>query len=269
VADDRPSPIIRSTVTLECGAAADGRQLPAVDALIDTPASPTGRVILFHGFGRGPGALDLLADALVASGLWVLRPHLKSRPIKGGMNDVDLMAAVALAAARVAPEVGPLSLVAHSAGGAVGMRGAQALIAAGIEIKGLVLLDANGSIEKIMDPALASLASAQVPVRTVAAAPGRCNRQAQIADWLAAGVDGFAGVRMRSGMHCDAEDAKADRTCRLLCGGTPDPANAAVLRVLTVGWTRGWVDGQEDVDLLPGGRRLQVWEDLDVIEVMA
>jgi len=135
-------------------------------------------------------------------------------------------------------------------------------------VEGVVLLDANGNVEQIMQPALDALREAGVPVRTVAAAAGRCNKKAQIARWLGDQDLGFAGVQLTSGMHCDAEDDKADLTCRLLCGGAVDPRNAAVLRALVVGWVRGWIAGQDDADLLPGGRRLQVWQDLDVIQLI-
>jgi len=260
--------ITHSSVRLPLAPADDGRALGEITALIDTPEEPHGRVLLFHGFGRGPDALDALALAIAQAGIWVMRPHLRSRPAKGGLNDRDLMAAVGFAAAAFEPDAGPLVIVAHSAGGAVGMRAAQRLLAAGVRLEGVVLLDANGNVEQIMQPALDALREAGVPVRTVAAAAGRCNKKAQIARWLGDQDLGFAGVQLTSGMHCDAEDDKADLTCRLLCGGAVNPRNAAVLRALVVGWVRGWIAGQDDADLLPGGRRLQVWQDLDVIQLI-
>lgn len=261
-------PTTRTSVRLPLAPAADGRTLPEVDAFIDAPAEPRGRVILFHGFGRGPAALDRLAEHLAAAGLWVMRPHLRSKPAKGGMNDRDVMTSLGFAAAACAPEAGPLAIVGHSAGGAVAMQAAGALVEAGVELKGVVLVDSNGSIPTIMDPSLRTLSSAGVPVRTVAAAPGRCNRKAQIARWLGEQDLGFVGVGLTTGMHCDAEDEKADLACRVLCGGSVDPANAAIVRALTTGWTVGWIDGTDNPDLLPGGRRLQAWVDLGVIHVI-
>jgi len=262
-----PPVVHRSTVTMPLPTASDGRPLGEVRALIDEPDEPVGRILLLHGFGRGPAALDRLAYALARDGFWVMRPHLRSRPGKRGISDLEVMSALGFAVAAWRPTAGPLVVVGHSAGGAVAMRAAAQLVEGGATVHGVVLLDSNGNIERIMEPALTTLTRAGVPVRTVAAAPGPCNRQGQIVRWLAEQDLGFAGV-LTSGTHCDAEDDKADATCRLLCGGAVNPADAAVLRALVVGWSRAWIRGTEDADLLPGGRRLQVWEDLDVIQVI-
>lgn len=268
MSEDLQPVVHRSTVALPLQMASDGRPLGEVEALIDEPDEPVGRILLLHGFGRGPAALDRLADALARDGFWVMRPHLRSRPGKGGINDVEVMSALGFAVAAWRPTAGPLVVVGHSAGGAVAMRAAAQLVQGGATVHGVVLLDSNGNIERIMEPSLAVLVRAGVPVRTVAAAPGPCNRQGKIARWLAEQDLGFTGVALTSGTHCDAEDDKADATCRLLCGGAVNPADAAVLRALVVGWSRAWIRGTEDADLVPGGRRLQVWEDLDVIQVI-
>jgi hypothetical protein len=137
-----------------------------------------------------------------------------------------------------------------------------------LTLTGVLLIDSNGKIDELMAPALAALQHKSVPVRTIAASAGRCNRQAQIAQWLAGASAGFAGVQLTTGRHCDVEGSKADVTCRLLCGGAADPTNAAIVYRLTAGWSHAWLTRKSHPEIEPEGQRILIWQELNVLKVL-
>ena len=258
----------QSTITYVCSAQVSDHDLPDVQVTIDSPSEVVGRALLFHGFGRKPDALDELVAVLVDNNIEVVRPYLKSKARLGGMNDRDLMRAVAREFAAWKADVLPVVVIGHSAGGAVAMVAAVQLLQETVTLTGVLLIDSNGKIEELMAPALTALQHESIPVRTIAASAGRCNRQAQIAHWLSGASAGFAGVQLTTGRHCDVEGSKADVTCRLLCGGAADPKNAAIVHRLTAGWSHAWLTRKSHPEIEPEGQRILIWQELNVLKVL-
>lgn len=215
----------------------------AIPVLRNLPERVGLSVALFHGFGRGPDALDDLTSRLVAVGAEVLRPHLRSSGGSGGMNDIAVMGTIAhQVEAQRAPGV-PLVVIGHSAGGQVALEAARTLVCDGADVRGVILIDGNASRERVLEPAYAQLVAHGVPVRLIAGAPGRCNRGGRMEKWLSENASGFAGVRVLTGRHCDVEGERADLACRLLCGGVKDPRNVEVLMSLVREWAIEWSTG--------------------------
>jgi len=260
--------LAQSTIAFGCSAHSSDHELPDVQTTVDSPSDVVGRALLFHGFGRKPDALDELVSVLVDNNIEVVRPYLKSKARRGGMNDRDLMRAVAREFATWNADALPVVVIGHSAGGAVAMVAATQLLQETVTVTGVLLIDSNGKIEELMAPALAALQHESIPVRTIAASAGRCNRQAQVAHWLAGASDGFAGVQLTTGLHCDVEGSKADVTCRLLCGGAADPKNAAVVHRLTAGWSHAWLTRKSHPEIEPEGQRISIWQELNVLKVL-
>ena len=258
----------QSTITYVCSAQVSDHELPDVQVTIDSPSEVVGRTLLFHGFGRKPDALDELVAVLVDNNIEVVRPYLKSKARLGGMNDRDLMRAVAREFAAWNADALPVVVIGHSAGGAVAMVSAVQLLQETVTLTGVLLIDSNGKIEELMAPALTALQHESIPVRTIAASAGRCNRQAQIAHWLSGASAGFAGVQLTTGRHCDVEGSKADVTCRLLCGGAADPKNAAIVHRLTAGWSHAWLTRKSHPEIEPEGQRILIWQELNVLKVL-
>ena len=258
----------QSTITYVCSAQVSDHELPDVQVTIDSPSEVVGRTLLFHGFGRKPDALDELVAVLVDNNIEVVRPYLKSKARLGGMNDRDLMRAVAREFAAWNADALPVVVIGHSAGGAVAMVAAAQLLQETVALTGVLLIDSNGKIEELMAPALTALQHESIPVRTIAASAGRCNRQAQIAHWLSGASAGFAGVQLTTGRHCDVEGSKADVTCRLLCGGAADPKNAAIVHRLTAGWSHAWLTRKSHPEIEPEGQRILIWQELNVLKVL-
>ena len=258
----------QSTITYVCSAQVSDHELPDVQVTIDSPSEVVGRTLLFHGFGRKPDALDELVAVLVDNNIEVVRPYLKSKARLGGMNDRDLMRAVAREFATWNADALPVVVIGHSAGGAVAMVAAAQLLQETVTLTGVLLIDSNGKIEELMAPALTALQHESIPVRTIAASAGRCNRQAQIAHWLSGASAGFAGVQLTTGRHCDVEGSKADVTCRLLCGGAADPKNAAIVHRLTAGWSHAWLTRKSHPEIEPEGQRILIWQELNVLKVL-
>ncbi len=258
----------QSTITYVCSAQVSDHDLPDVQVTIDSPSEVVGHALLFHGFGRKPDALDELVAVLVDNNIEVVRPYLKSKARLGGMNDRDLMRAVAREFAAWNADALPVVVIGHSAGGAVAMVAAVQLLQETVTLTGVLLIDSNGKIEELMAPALTALQHELIPVRTIAASAGRCNRQAQIAHWLSGASAGFAGVQLTTGRHCDVEGSKADVTCRLLCGGAADPKNAAIVHRLTAGWSHAWLTRKSHPEIEPEGQRILIWQELNVLKVL-
>jgi pimeloyl-ACP methyl ester carboxylesterase len=226
----------------------------AVDVVLDDdPAigDQAPRVLLMHGFARGPRVLDELVDELVAAGVRVVRPHIRSFKRKAGMTDPGFIAAAAEAALTVLRGSGPLVVMGHSAGGAGAAHAAGHLIAQGVVVAGVVLVDPNEGMSPMLIPALPAIVAKDArALRLAVAEPGRCNRQGLTPRLVADEVPGFVGLRMVGGTHCEIEGAAADLVCRGLCGGASDPQRSARLRALITGWVLGLSAG--DARGLPG-----------------
>ncbi len=226
----------------------------AVDVVLDDDPNlgdQAPRVLLMHGFARGPRVLDELVADLVAAGARVVRPHIRSFKRKSGMTDPGFIAAAAEASLTVLRGTGPLVLIGHSAGGASAAHAAGHLIAQGVAIEGVVLVDPNEGMSPMLVPALPAIVAKDVrALRLAAAEPGRCNRQGLTPRLVAEEVPGFVGLRMVGGTHCEIEGTAADVVCRRLCGGASDPQRSARLRALITAWVLGLAAG--DGRGLPG-----------------
>lgn len=264
----------------------------AVDLPVPLPSSlgvlpvlwwvPAGRPIvgvawLQHGYARNPHYLNALAAAFADVGLVVAMPTVESFRRKRSINDEDFLDGIGAALAdvtrtdglvrdvvtRAGRQIGRdvdataltrLVLVAHSAGCAVVARAARRALADGTPIRGVVLLDATDNLAKSFTSSVGGLVG--VPVRGVFAQPSWCNRKGQGARALLAARDGFVGIRLTTGTHCDAEGRDTDRVCRTMCG-KPDPANVDVLYEATTAWTRSLLLEAVPTDWEPGGYRLE------------
>jgi hypothetical protein len=210
-----------------------------VSAELDGPADGgVGRVVLMHGFARGPAALDVLTSALAGAGYAALRPAVPSFRRRSGMNDALLFDALADAIPSVLPGQAPIVMVGHSAGGAGCARMAARMVRSGVAVGGVLLVDANESLAPMLVDAVDELAGFLPPtgIRLVAAAPNRCNRQGLTPRLVAASGVGFIGVRQRGGAHCEIEGERTDLVCRRMCGAAPDPARTAALHALASAW---------------------------------
>lgn len=225
------------------------RGTSSVDVVVDDIpdlASSAPRVLLMHGFARGPGVLDELVDDLTAAGCRVVRPRIKSFARGGGMTDPAFIAAAAESALAVLPGSGPLVVVGHSAGGAGAAHAAGHLATREVAVSGLVMIDPNEAMTPMLLPALPSIINDdERVVRVVAAEPGRCNRQGLTPRLVARQVPGSVVLRMVGGTHCEIEGSAADLVCRGLCGGASDPVRAARLRALVTAWVLGLAAGDE------------------------
>ncbi len=194
----------------------------------DPAGAPIGTVVLLHGFTRSPRHLDLLSAGCVAAGARTLRPALGSLWWPTSTNNPAHLDRVA-AAVRTQLAPGPVVVVGHSAGAAAGAWLAAGLLAAGVPVTRLVMVDGvespSGLIRRAW-PRLSGLA-----VRAVCAPPSRCNRHGALAAWLAGrddGVDAQVDVIEGSG-HGDIE-GPSQAIYRWACGddGT-QPARERVL----------------------------------------
>jgi dienelactone hydrolase len=242
---------------------------------VPTRSVPLGVAWVQHGYARNPLYLSSLAVALADAGLLVALPALASFRRTGSLNDGPYLDAIGRAVAGLnrrgsalhaavadagAPALSPDSvrvvLVGHSAGGAVVARAARSAdrtVGSDSAIAGLVVLDATENLAKTFASSLPDLT--HEPILGVFAAPSRCNLRGAGADALRSEHDGFVGIRLTTGNHCDAEGPDTDRVCRTLCG-RPDPVNIDLLFEATVTWVRDLATGEIDPAWRPGGTRL-------------
>jgi hypothetical protein len=284
------------------------QDFPPITVLLSwSPDKVAGHVWLHHGFARSPAHLDSLTARLVDSGFVVARPHVSSFRRPRTLNDGPYLAGVirgydtAVAGGVITDvvrhdvEASGFVMMGHSAGGAVVVHQAATLHGstqtaltttaltttaltptaststerATLTVSGIVLLDANESLSKLMEPALAELD--ETPVLLCSARPHRCNRQAMVSRMLLERRRGFVGALFPTGGHCDAE-GRADLTCKAMCGGgTPDPADVAALWTLSTAWAADcaqhtidpqWRPGGAGYDELLGSGRIQTLESL-------
>ena len=250
-----------------------GASFPAMPVMLtwapDRAASDTiGHVWLHHGFARQPSHLDVFTDVLVDAGFVVARPQVSSFRRPRTLNDGPYLAGViagydtAVAHGVVDPIVGldisslGFVLVGHSAGGAVVVHQAATLARDGdatLTVNGVVLLDANESLSKLMAPVLDELDD--VAMLLCSARPHRCNRSAMVSRMLLEQRHQFVGAMFPTGGHCDAE-GRADFTCRAMCGGgVPDPADVDALHQLSAAWVGDCARQHIDAQWRPGGAR--------------
>jgi hypothetical protein len=89
-------------------------------------------------------------------------------------------------------------------------------------------------------------------VLTISAPDSSCNSSSSGTKALLPQRKGFAGVRMPSGCHCDAEADSTDAACTLVCG-TPKAANKAALKQLAADWVSDMLTGKTTAKAYPGG----------------
>lgn len=236
-------------------AVGDGRRalsVPATWWLADQVPSQ-GTVWLQHGFARSRRRMADLAGHLAASGFAVLTTSLRTadphaRTVQHLADNTPFL--TDLAAALGGPElvrswrrVGlpgspphPLLPVGHSAGADAAAYVAAELLTTPCPVAGVVFLDPVRSARgDNLGWGVARLAAADVPVRTVAAPPTRCNADGSGLRRILPLLSGFAGVLLTSGSHADAEGSSTDRLAQWLCGAVRAD-NVATLRTLTTGW---------------------------------
>jgi hypothetical protein len=224
-------------------------------------------VWLQHGFGRSAHHLASLAACLAGDGNLVLAPSLPSallplrlpRPFRhtagqrglsvnnltGNRPLLDELAAalanevgpVARAASRDAAADGGLVLIGHSAGADAVAWIAGALTATWSRPPAALIL-----VDPVPSPTGDNLVAglrraAGVPVRIVAAAPGRCNRNGLGTQLALSARPDASGFQLRTGSHADVEGVTSDHLARVLCG-VPQPGNVAATRALIRTWVR-------------------------------
>jgi hypothetical protein len=146
-------------------------------------------------------------------------------------------------------------LSGHSAGAAAMTAVGGSLVsnpnpAVSSRLKGLVLLDPVENADNAMAANLPKLKS--LPVLTISAPNSTCNSNSSGTNVLLPTRTGFAGVRLPSGCHCDAEADTTNGLCTVLCG-TPQQKNKDALRELAVDWANGMLKGAPIASVYPGG----------------
>lgn len=236
--------------------AADGHVHRAATTWWFPAREPLALLWLQHGFARGRDRMADLAAHYSAAGYLVMTTSLRSvdpfgRAVAHLVDNTRFLARMAdvlsgrdgallesLRSTGVDVDM-PRSLLmaGHSAGGdAVAFVAGRLTTEGSADLRGVVLLDPVTSVRgSNLATGLGALQRAHVPVRIVAAAPGRCNRRGSGVDTALQHMPGFAGIRLTTGSHADAEGANTDRLAVRLCGA-PLPGNVAALRALSTGW---------------------------------
>lgn len=225
--------------------------------------SPTAVVWLQHGFARSRRRMTPLASFLAGHGFAVLTTTLRTvdplaRTVQNLGGNTAFLDSVAGALATGLPaawrQAGlsgtpPQHLLAagHSAGGDAAAYVVGQLARRGdIDLAGAVLLDPVKSVSgSNMADGLRLSRDVSLPIRIVAAAPSRCNNHGSGVATAVSELAGFAGVRLTSGSHLDAEGVDADRLAALFCGA-PLAANVVALQRLTNLWLLGMLDATRD-----------------------
>jgi dienelactone hydrolase len=265
--------VIKADLTLPCGS---GTNVVATWAIPDGVA-PKGLIWLQHGFARSADNIADLQRRYAARGDVVVAPSLAAFG-SCAINTKEMHAAVAAALvgstspssalqtsyAKARAGLGlpaatlPSTFVVsgHSAGGALATVAAGAVASdpsAGVRarLKGVVLLDPVENSDNGMAAALPKLTG--VRVLTISGGDSTCNANSSGTKVLLPNRTGFAGVRLPSGCHCDAEADTTDGTCTLLCG-TPKQANKDALRLLAADWASDMLAGTTTAAAYPGGQ---------------
>ncbi|WP_194818166.1 alpha/beta hydrolase [Nocardia sp. XZ_19_385] len=236
---------------------------------------PTAMVWIQHGFARSGPQISALARSFADAGYLVFTPSLPFMQLQGctlqnlGDNSAflhnvaelfgtatdptgALAASLAVAARRTGvpiPELpSDLVFLGHSAGAE-----AVAFVADRIRsthpqtftgLRGVILLDPVKSfLGDNIARALTGLDPTGLPILTISAAPALCNSfgigTTAVQNQLRRP---FVGIRLRDGVHTDAEGASSDPLGTLFCG-TPTAVNAGTLSTLALGWTGDFLTG--------------------------
>ena len=248
----------------------------SVDAqwAIPQDMTPTGFVWLQHGFARSNDNLTDLQKAYAARGWIVVSPTIAAFGTCS-INAAVLHSGIAtLLAGSTAPgsaleasydaartKLGlpaanlpsSFALSGHSAGGAA-MTVVGGTIAsnpsAAARLKGIVLLDPVENSDNGMAANLPKLTGKKV--LTISGGDSSCNSNSSGTKVLLPKRTGFAGVRLPSGCHCDAEADSTDGTCTIVCG-TPKAANKDALKQLGSDWISDMLANKTNASAYPGG----------------
>lgn len=268
-------------VVVDCGTS--GTSVPT-DWYFPQPNDNLGLVWVQHGFSRANNQFVDLSTRLAQQGYVVFATSLAPGTAGCAMNnqgflsdfsrlfpdlhnpDVGLLKS-AITAAQAAG-IGLTSLpqrfafTGHSAGAGSILWVARHLLldhpAAAAQMSGLVLLDpVEGAGASLIADATPVIAAAGVPALTISSPPYSCNSSA---NGTVAFVNGlgrpFAGVRLTSGSHCDAEGSSTNFLCTAFCG-TPQAENVSILQSLDLGWVGDFIAGSVTADYYPGGSYYQ------------
>lgn len=242
--------------------------------------TPTGMIWLQHGFARSNDNVADLMRRYAARGYVVVNPslsgfgtcainaaatHTALASVIAGSPSPTSALQVSANAARANLGLPALTLPTkivlsgHSAGGAAMTAVGGALVsnpdpAVSSRLKGIVLLDPVENADNAMAANLPKLKS--LPVLTISGGNSSCNANSSGTNVLLPNRTGFAGVRLPSGCHCDAEADTTDILCTLVCG-TPQQKNKDALRDLAVDWANGMLKGAPVADVYPGGETYQ------------
>ncbi|MEV6278903.1 hypothetical protein [Nocardia sp. NPDC051832] len=235
---------------------------------------PTAMVWIQHGFARSNAQIGALAASFADAGYLVFAPSLPFMQLQGctlqnlGDNNAFLhnvaelfgtatdpagaLAAGLAAAARRSgvpvPELpSDLVFLGHSAGAEAVTFVADRIRSTHPEtftgLRGVILLDPVKSfIGDNIARALTGLDPTGLPILTISAAPALCNSFGIGTTAVQSLRRPFVGIRLRGGVHTDAEGASSDPLGTLFCG-TPTAANAATLSTLALGWTGDFLSG--------------------------
>lgn len=238
--------------------------------------TPTGMIWLQHGFARSNDNVADLMRRYAARGYVVVNPsfsgfgtcainaaalHTAVASVIAGSPSPTSALQVSANAARSNLGLPALTLPTkivlsgHSAGGAAMTAVGGALVsnpdpAVSSRLKGIVLLDPVENADNAMAANLPKLKA--LPVLTISGGNSSCNANSSGTNVLLPNRTGFAGVRLPSGCHCDAEADTTDVLCTLVCG-TPQQKNKDALRDLAVDWANGMLKGAPVADVNPGG----------------
>jgi hypothetical protein len=246
------------------------------DWAIPEGVTPTGFLWLQHGFARSNDNLVDLEKAYAARGWIVVSPTISgfgTCSINASVTHAGIASLLAgstaggsaleasydaartklgLPAANLPSSFG---LSGHSAGGAAmtvvgGAIASNPSSAVSSRLKGIVLLDPVENADNGMAANLPKLTGKKV--FTISGGDSSCNANSSGTKALLPKRTGFAGVRLPSGCHCDAEAETTDGTCTLVCG-TPKAANKSALKQLATDWMSDMLSGKTTASAYPGG----------------
>lgn len=261
-----------ATLALPCS----GTTNVSADWYVPVDAIPTGFIWLQHGFARGKANVVALGTEYASRGFVVVAPslgafgscnindgatHTAIANLLAGSTGAGSALEASYDAARTklslpAANLPPKFVVSgHSAGGAAmtvvgGLVNSNPSSTVRDRLKGVVLLDPVENTSNGMAAQLPNLTSK--PVLTVSAPNSSCNSNTSGTSALLAKRSGFAGVRLATGCHCDAEGDSTDVLCTLVCG-TPTAENKAVLQQLAADWASDMLRNATTAGAYPGG----------------
>lgn len=238
--------------------------------------TPTGFVWLQHGFARSSSNVVSLQNAYAARGWIVVSPSvagfgtcsinaavlhtgivnlLVGSTSSGSALEASYDAARTKLGLPAANLPSSFALSGHSAGGALvtvvgGTIAANPSSAVSSRLKGIVLLDPVENADNGMAANLPKLTGKKV--FTISGGDSSCNSNSSGTKVLLPKRTGFAGVRLPSGCHCDAEGDSTDGTCTLICG-TPKAENKTALKQLATDWVSDMLNAKTTASAYPGG----------------